>query len=215
MRVIAAANAWLHGHNGSLSDINAGHVCQLSALNLKGREGHILHVGDTRVSRVSGDGLEPLTKDQRVVLSAEEIYPGRALGIGADVEIDYHRVPRSVGGEFLLTTDGVHGFLSPDEMARLVSTSRDLDVVAKSIVAGGRDGNLSVLIARVDALSADDAGLPVDDALLPIPPLPNAVAALAKERHLPLAERNPVRFWQTKSAILAVICILLAARLGG
>jgi serine/threonine protein kinase len=34
-------------------------------------------------------------------------------------------------------------------------------------------------------------------------------------RHVPLAERNPVRFWQGVSAILAVLCLILAAQLGG
>jgi hypothetical protein len=32
-------------------------------------------------------------------------------------------------------------------------------------------------------------------------------------RHVPLAERNPVRFWQTVSAGLAVLCVVLAAQL--
>ncbi|MEP3332083.1 protein kinase [Sedimentitalea sp.] len=177
-RVIAATNAWLHGQNGSLSDLNAGHVCTLSALILKGRDGHILHVGDSRVSRVSGDGLEPLTKDHRVVLSAEESYLGRALGIGADVDVDYHRVSLAVGDVFLLTTDGVHDFLAPGDMARLATAATDLDAAAKSIVARalaeGSDDNLSVLIVRVDVLPADDAGLPIDGAVLPVPPLPNA-----------------------------------------
>ncbi|KAA8606943.1 hypothetical protein AL036_12800 [Salipiger aestuarii] len=33
--------------------------------------------------------------------------------------------------------------------------------------------------------------------------------------HVPLAARNPLRFWQALSAILAVICVILAAHLAG
>ncbi len=35
------------------------------------------------------------------------------------------------------------------------------------------------------------------------------------DRQVPLAERNPVRFWQTVSAILAVVCLILAVHMGG
>lgn len=58
-RVIAATNAWLHGQNTSVADMNAGRVCTLSALILKGREGHVLHLGDSRVQRLNGTALEP------------------------------------------------------------------------------------------------------------------------------------------------------------
>jgi serine/threonine protein kinase len=35
------------------------------------------------------------------------------------------------------------------------------------------------------------------------------------KRHVPLAERNPVAFWQGVSAILTVLCLILAAQLSG
>jgi serine/threonine protein kinase len=34
-------------------------------------------------------------------------------------------------------------------------------------------------------------------------------------RHVPLAERNPVRFWQGVSALLALLCLILATQIGG
>ena len=35
------------------------------------------------------------------------------------------------------------------------------------------------------------------------------------DHHVPLAERNPVRFWQAISALLAVLCMFLAVQLAG
>ena len=65
--VIEAANSWLHGLNTSVADINAGRVCTFSALILKGREAHVFHVVDSRVSRVTKAGIEPLTESYNFV----------------------------------------------------------------------------------------------------------------------------------------------------
>ncbi len=176
-RVIAATNAWLHGQNTSVADINAGQVCTLSALILKGREAHILHVGDSRIQRVSGRGLEPLTEDHRMVLSPAESYLGRALGAETSVDVDYRRLPLRVGDIFLLTTDGVHEFADAETVHDALQAP-DLDAAARRIaeaaLARGSDDNLTVQIARIDALPPAQAGLALEVAELPIPPLPKA-----------------------------------------
>lgn len=174
-RVIAATNAWLHGQNNSVGDINQGRVCTLSALIAKGREAHVLHIGDSWVSRLTGASLEPLTTDHRLTLSAEECYLGRALGIDATVEIDYRRVPLSVGDIFLLSTDGVHDFITGTMVRDAVATG-DLDQAARQLAdaalrAGSRD-NLTVQILRIDALPDGADALGTDAARLPVPPLP-------------------------------------------
>ncbi|NVO28645.1 protein kinase [Donghicola sp. C2-DW-16] len=175
-RVIWATNAWLHGQNQSVSDINAGQVCTLSALILKGNEGHILHAGDSRVSRLSGRSLEPLTTDHRTVLSSTESYLARGMGISQRIELDYEKVILRVGDVFLLTTDGVHEFIDSVVVSQALDGSDDLDVVAKQIaqiaLERGSDDNLTIQIVRIDALPEGEA-LP-DIATLPLPSLPNA-----------------------------------------
>ena len=54
-------------------------------------------------------------------------------------------------------------------------------------------------LRRYDALSEFVADL--------TRPAPGWTAA----RHVPLAQRNPVRFWQAISALLALVCLILAA----
>ncbi|NDW00180.1 bifunctional protein-serine/threonine kinase/phosphatase [Salipiger sp. PrR002] len=176
-RVIAATNAWLHGQNTAIEDVNAGRVCTLSALILKGREGHILHVGDSRVSRLSGASLEPLTTDHRVTLSAEESYLGRAMGMGDRVDIDYRRVSLKEGDIFLLTTDGVHEFITAASLRDALGAP-NLDAAARALadaaqVAGSQD-NLTVQIVRIDRLPDTPADLDIDAPRLPVPPLPKS-----------------------------------------
>lgn len=173
-RVIAATNGWLHGQ-GAGGDPDGGWVCTLSALILKGRAAHVLHVGDSRVGRWRDGTLEPLTEDHRVTLSGGQTYLGRALGTGEGVEIDYRRVPVAVGDVFVLTTDGAHDHLDAAGLARALEAP-DLDSaarrVAEAAVAAGSDDDVTVQIARIDALPSADAALDPGPAALPVPPLP-------------------------------------------
>ena len=109
-RVLEAGNSWLHAQtqrSPARFDRDRGHVCTFSALILKGREAHLLHVGDTRVYRLHAQALEQLTKDHRVQVSSVESYLGRALGAGPSVEIDYRCWDTEPGEVYLLATDGV------------------------------------------------------------------------------------------------------------
>ena len=64
---------------------------------VKSNTAHVFHVGDSRVCRVSGNALEQLTDDHRVVVSAEQSYLGRALGANSRVDIDYRELPLEKG----------------------------------------------------------------------------------------------------------------------
>ncbi|MBW6399150.1 bifunctional protein-serine/threonine kinase/phosphatase [Roseomonas sp. HJA6] len=181
-RVIAATNAWLHAqtrgrdHGG---DAECGYVCTLSVLVLKAATAHIFHVGDTRIARLSGAALEPLTEDHRVAVSARSVYLGRALGVSRAVEIDYRTLAIAPGDLFLLTTDGVHEHVAPSAMAAILAEAGDdLDGTARRLVeaalAQGSPDNLTAQILRVDRAPAGDAAAAItrsDDVPLP-PPLP-------------------------------------------
>jgi serine/threonine protein phosphatase PrpC len=161
-RVIRAANAWLQAESRRnwLYD-NQGYICTLSAIIFKGRTAHIFHVGDSRIFQLAAGNLEQLTRDHRVTLSKTESYLNRAMGVDPNVEIDYLAVALKPGDVFVLSTDGVHEFLDPRDMAGLIASAGDLDAAAREIVAralaNGSDDNLTVQIVRVDGLPEEDA----------------------------------------------------------
>lgn len=163
--VITASNAWLHNetrHGHAAHDLNRGYLCTFDALVLKGRCAHIFHVGDSRIYRLAGDSLEPLTMDHRVVMSSIESYLGRALGLAESVEIDYSRHPLSPGDIYVLATDGVHQLIGPKQIVDLIrANAEDLDQAARCIVASamerGSDDNLTVQIVRIESLPDGDA----------------------------------------------------------
>ncbi len=159
-RVLEATNSWLHAQNqrsDARFDRDRGHVCTFSALVFKGREAHLLHVGDTRVYRVHPQALEQLSEDHRVRVSSTETYLGRALGAGPAVEIDYRCWDTEPGEVYLLATDGVWERLDAAAVhAALAAHPEDLDdaacMLADTAQARGSDDNLTVQIVKVVAL---------------------------------------------------------------
>jgi serine/threonine protein phosphatase PrpC len=174
-RVIDATNSWLNAQNRGVEDRDHAHVTTFSALVLKGRQAHIFHVGDSRIWRLSGGNLEPLTTDHRLTPSQSESYLGRALGLLPSVEIDYHRLDVHTGDVFLLTTDGVHDHVAPRHIAARLLSKGDLSAAAKDIAASayeaGSDDNLTIQIISVENLPDDDFE-PVFDQAGSLPPAP-------------------------------------------
>ena len=60
--VISSLNGWIYGQ-GKRDPALAGMGCTFTAIVLRGRIAHVLHVGDTRAYRLGGDRLALLTTD--------------------------------------------------------------------------------------------------------------------------------------------------------
>lgn len=178
-RVLMASNSWLHARTRRSPyrhDLDRGYVCTFTAVIIKSTTAHIFHVGDARAYRVQGNALEQLTEDHRVWVTREESHLGRALGANQHIEIDYQRLPVEQGDLFVLTTDGVHEYVSPRFMAETVHDhAEDPDTAARIIAEAaheqGSPDNLTVQVIRIDAV-ADPGSEELYQQLnrLPVPP---------------------------------------------
>lgn len=186
-RVIAATNSWLHAQTRQsqyLYDRDRGYVCTLSAIVIKSTTAHIFHIGDARIYSAAGHSLEQLTEDHRVIVSSEQSYLGRALGINPQIEVDYRTLRVEKGDLFLLATDGVYEHVSGRFIAETIDKNGgDLDRAARTIVEEakrqGSPDNLTVQIVRIDALPDSESSEIVRQAAeLPCPPLPEARTVL-------------------------------------
>jgi serine/threonine protein phosphatase PrpC len=180
-RVLDATNSWLHAQTRKSQyayDRDKGYVCTLSAMVIKATTAHIFHVGDCRVYRVAGKALEQLTDDHRIIVSSEQTYLGRALGINPQLEIDYQSFEIETGDTFLLATDGAYEFVDARFITSALSEhAAGLDGAAKAIVEEayrrGSDDNITVQILRIDAVpQREPAGIFNQTSQLPLPPLP-------------------------------------------
>ena len=179
-RVLHAVNSWLHSQtlrSPFRYEADHGYVCTFSALVLKSATAHVFHAGDTRVYRLTDDGLERLTNDHRVRVSSEETYLSRALGANQGIELDYRAVPIEKGSIFLLTTDGVHEHVSDADMSVLFRRyGSDLDAAAQKIASAAYDNgspdNLTVQIVRVEETPRQNSVEILEEfSELPLPPL--------------------------------------------
>jgi serine/threonine protein phosphatase PrpC len=179
-RVLAATNSWLYSQTRRSQhayDNDKGYVCTVSAIVLKSTTAHLFHVGDTRIYRLTGNTLEQLTNDHRVIISSEQNYLGRALGINPQIEIDYQAIQLEKGDVFLLATDGAYEHVGNRFVAKAINDSpQDLDGTAKTIVEEafrqGSQDNLTVQIIRIDELPDREVSEVFGSSSeLPLPPL--------------------------------------------
>jgi serine/threonine protein phosphatase PrpC len=156
-RIITALNSWLTSQSRShYRDEHKGYVSTFSAVVFKSCTAHLFHVGDTRICRLRGDDFDCLTQDHSTRLSEKTCYLTRAMGLGLELKVDYHATDIQEGDLFILTSDGIHDFVSEDEMRFLIKTSTDLDQAAHHILQTALENdsqdNLSCVIIRLDQL---------------------------------------------------------------
>ncbi len=176
-KVLTAINNWLLS-NGD-KDHSNGMVTTFSALVLKSTTAHIFHIGDSRIYRYrptdnSGD-FEQLTTDHRVWISNEKNYLSRAMGIDLHLDIDYKTLAIQTDDIFIMTTDGVHDYLSDAQLKQHMQSSASLEVIADKIIQHALDekshDNVTCQLVRIEQLPNQNANEVFNDLTrLPFPP---------------------------------------------
>jgi serine/threonine protein phosphatase PrpC len=178
-RVLKAVNSWLYTQTQQSDrrfDKDKGYICTFSGMIFKSNTAHLLHSGDSRIYKMTGNTLEQLTEDHRRTISAETSYLTRGLGIHQFIELDYHSLPMNEGDIFVLATDGVYEYLTENIIAKAIADgSDDLDLTAKTLVeqayAAGSTDNLTLQIIDVVNLPEKSLGeIQGQIHLLPPPP---------------------------------------------
>jgi len=175
-RVLSALNRWLFGQGQQYTQAHQGFLTTFSALIVRSQSAHIFHVGDTRIQRLRGNTLEPLTQDHATQVGAQKTYLTRAFGMDWQVEIDYRTTDVQAGDIFLLTSDGIHEFLPRTRLKELLALApENPETVCNALIdealLAGSDDNLSAQVLIIDAvapLAAEDSRLQV--ATLPLLP---------------------------------------------
>lgn len=146
----------------------AGMGTTVTALVLHRARAYIAHVGDSRAYLLRDGKQHRVTDDHRVVdelirrgtISAEEAvnFPyqsalSRCVGTQPTVEVDLLDIDLLEGDRFLLCSDGLHEYLGPDDVPRLLGGA-SLHGVAEQLVdfanaAGGRDNVTAVVVEVV------------------------------------------------------------------
>ncbi|PYV76664.1 MAG: serine/threonine-protein phosphatase [Acidobacteria bacterium] len=170
-RLVQSANSKICACAATASPGSTTLATTLVACALRQDRATVAHVGDSRCYLTRRGRASLLTQDHTVVheqvklglLSEEEAaasetrhYLSRSLGsnLVLNADIDEHQL--LPGDVLLLSSDGLHGSVSAEEIASLISRFPDLGEAARTLVslACERDGsdNISVQLIRIKVI---------------------------------------------------------------
>lgn len=164
-KVLTALNRWLYSQGQRFSDAQKGYISTLSCIVFKSNTAHIFHVGDSRIYRLRDGDLEQLTRDHATAISPTQSYLVRAMGLDVKLDVDYRSIDIEQGDLFLLSTDGIHDFISDQQLRNHLEPLRKLEtddfekscqqLVELALTQKSND-NLSCQIIRIDKLPSQD-----------------------------------------------------------
>ncbi len=175
-RVVGAINAWLHGMARADRAL-ASAATTFTALVLRGRNVHVLHVGDTRAYLLHEEQLTRLTDDHTLSHPDLRHVLSRAIGMEQEVRLDHRLQPLRAHDRLLLCTDGVHGSLSDRELRTLLLRRRAPNedaghIIDAALSAGSQDNASCIIVDVLDVPGAAAPELQGHFASLPIHPPP-------------------------------------------
>lgn len=188
---LKAANAWVHAV-GRRDPNLTGMATTFSALVLRDRQAHVIHVGDSRIYRLRGASLERLTEDHSYPHPDLDHVLTRAVGIEQSVRADHTRQVLERFDRFLLCSDGLHAVLADADIRRVLQERAAPEVSARALaelaLARGSQDNVTALVVDVIdlplpsrcSLEASIGALPI----LEIPRVGQVVDGYALDRQI-------------------------------
>jgi hypothetical protein len=135
------------------------------ALLVMGKKAVVGHVGDSRIYLLRRGRVHQLTEDHTMVqeqlkrglITKDQVATAenrnvitRAVGVQSSVAVDTLVTDVLPGDLFLLCSDGLHGYLSDDELPQLLSQERDSLpdlLVDLALQRGGKDNVTAVVVS--------------------------------------------------------------------
>lgn len=160
-KILTALNTWLYSQGQEKYGSAKGMVTTFSALVLKSQTVHMFHVGDSRIYRFRDNELVQMTRDHRVWITNDRDYLSRAIGIDTHLEIDYRASAVQEGDIYLLTTDGVHDFVSDKEIQEVIESNKsDPQKATENLIKAAKQNdsndNISAQFVKIDVLPEPD-----------------------------------------------------------
>ncbi len=176
-RALAAMNRWIHAE-ANRNPTQRGMATTFSAVILRGRHAHVVHVGDTRIYRLRDGCLTRLTRDHVHEHPDMRHVLVRAVGLEDSVRADYTQHDLRPHDRLLLCTDGVHGVLSEARLAQLLARRGAPEegarhVVEEALQAGSQDNATALIVDVLAVPAAEWIDLESAAARLPILDMPS------------------------------------------
>lgn len=154
-RAVMAMNRWVHSQRRNDADLK-DMATTFSALILRGRHAHVIHIGDTRIYRLREHSLQRFTTDHVHSHPDMRHVLHRAIGLEDSAHLDYAQHMLKHHDRFLLCSDGVHGALNDRRLQTLLDEGRSPEECSQHIVdtalQEGSQDNASAMVVDVVGL---------------------------------------------------------------
>lgn len=165
-RVINSINSWLYNYGSATHTRTDSAVTTLSAAIIKSQTAYIVHAGDSRIYLYRDGKLEALTRDHSQKRGKDESYLTRALGIDTSLDVDYRKEPIKENDLLLLSTDGLHEFMSEKDIkvqldeylnqTKKISLETSAHKMVGHAIKSGSDDNTSCLLVHIKQLPIEN-----------------------------------------------------------
>jgi len=174
-KTLSGINISLFKKSHAFTQVAKGYLCTFTGFVIKSRTLHFFHAGDSRLFMMRENRLEQLTRDHSVDIGKGHQILARAVGMDNNLQIDYGQATVQCGDLYLLTTDGIHDFLTAEQLTNVLGSNLSPQDKCQKLLDdaldAGSDDNISCLLLEVIALpneSRDDFNSKLTR--LPFPP---------------------------------------------
>ena len=171
-RAVAAADCRIQRHAKANGFSQMGSTVAILMLNSTDKMvANICHIGDSRIYRIRDGRADPLTDDHTLCNQLMNVADGewasklrnrdnplrnvltKVVGSGENIGADWKDVDVYPGDRYLLCSDGVHGVLDDEKIARLFKSAGSVREIGerlrKKIIDGGAPDNFSYIIIEI------------------------------------------------------------------
>lgn len=155
-KILSSINLTLFKRSHEFASEEKGYLTTFTALVLKSRMAHFFHAGDSRAYLLRGKELKQLTRDHVASIGSGRSFLARAMGMDNSIQIDYSQFTLEVDDILLVTSDGIHDFLSEEQIIGFMSADSTCQTRIEALVAAafdhGSDDNISGSLCQVASL---------------------------------------------------------------
>lgn len=156
-KILSTINLRLFRKSHEFANETKGYLCTFSAIVIKGQTAHFFHVGDSRIFLIRAGQMNQCTTDHTASLGDGKTFLARAIGMDNRLHIDYGRIPLEKNDRLLLCSDGIHDFVSTEDLITLITddtkTAQEIsDAVVAKALSEGSDDNVSAVIGVIKEL---------------------------------------------------------------
>jgi len=155
-KILTAINLKLYRKSHEFANDEKGYLCTFSGMILKSQIAHIFHAGDSRIYKLENNEIKKITNDHTVMIGKGRSILARAVGMDSQLNIDYSKIELKEGDRFLLSSDGIHDFISEDKIAKCLQSEQSAQEKSNYLVElakqNNSDDNISCIILQIVTL---------------------------------------------------------------